>query len=177
MILDATIPDGWTAFATLIGGICSGFFGMVTACFTAYLGYQMYRIKEGQTVAAVHVGEVKVAAENAEKAAESARQAAADHAETVKITLADTNAVTDEKLAGLAAVADATHTLVNNAMSQQLKITAIALRRVADLTKSNDDATAADAAEKASGVHEAKQHAVDRKDAKDAKDAKEEGQP
>lgn len=61
------------------------------------------------------------------------------------------------RLDSLAVVAHATHGLVNGQMGIQLKISSIALRRVADLTGHADDCKAADLAERSFREHEAKQ--------------------
>lgn len=57
--------------------------------------------------------------------------------------------------------ADAVHTLVNSAMATQLRLTAQALRRVADLTKDDKDNGVADEAERLLASHMAKQNALD----------------
>lgn len=96
--------------------------------------------------------------------AEAARvaSAAAQKVEEVKHTLEDKDILTNAKLEGLAKVADATHTLVNSAMCTQLKISAVALRRVADLTKHPDDVAAAELAEKGLVEQVDKQKIADR---------------
>lgn len=66
------------------------------------------------------------------------------------------------KVVHIGKVSDATHTLVNSAMGAQLKVAAIAMRRVADLTRDPADTEAASVAEKALADHEAKQARVDR---------------
>ncbi len=75
MNFDPQPGDGWTAVATLAGGVCSGFFGMITACFTAYLTYLMYKLRVGQESAAVEVQsaavEVQAVKERLEKVDES----------------------------------------------------------------------------------------------------------
>ncbi len=58
MLFDSQLHDDWTPVATLLGGICSGFFGMITACFTAYLTYLMYRLRVGQDATAVKLEKV-----------------------------------------------------------------------------------------------------------------------
>jgi hypothetical protein len=70
-------------------------------------------------------------------------------------------AATGAKMDGLAKVADATHTLVNSNFGVQLKISALALHRVAELTGHPDDKAAAEIAEKAYQEHLAKQAVVD----------------
>lgn len=84
--------------------------------------------------------------------------------ELVKETLAQNTQATDGKLAGLADVAAKTHLLVNSAMAAALKSTAVALRRIAEITKDPADLQAAEVAELASGEHAVKQAAVDATD-------------
>ena len=86
--------------------------------------------------------------------------------EEVKETLEVEKAATTEKLNDIAKVADATHTLVNSSMSAQLKISAVALRRIAELTNHPEDKAAAVLAEKMDKEHTVKQAVVDAKDAK-----------
>jgi hypothetical protein len=50
---------------------------------------------------------------------------------------------TNAKIAEIAVVADQTHILVNSNMERQLRVSAIALRRVAELTKDKADIEAA----------------------------------
>lgn len=101
---------------------------------------------------------------------ESTAKAAAVKAEEVKEVLEEATETTDKKLQGLAEVAeeakktgDAIHVLVNSSMMAQLKISAVALRRIADLTKHAGDIAAAELAEKLLHEHEKKQAAVDAK--------------
>lgn len=85
----------------------------------------------------------------------------------VKETLARTTTVVDGKLNELALVASATHILVNSNMAAQLKISAVALRRLADLSRLADlpqyadDLAAAELAERLLHEHNAKQSIVD----------------
>jgi hypothetical protein len=79
---------------------------------------------------------------------------AAVKVEEVKTALKASDAHTDEKL-------DDIHTLVNSNFGVQLKISAIALRRLAGLTKDADDIAAAATADKALVEHERKQRIVD----------------
>ncbi len=79
----------------------------------------------------------------------------------VKEDLRDTNAVQSDKLDSMAKVNNATHALVNSAMGVQLKLTALALGRVADMTHSPADVRAADEAERLYEEHAAKQAAAD----------------
>lgn len=73
----------------------------------------------------------------------------------VAVTLDATSKNTDKKL-------DTIHTLVNGAMSSQMKISAVALRRVADLSKHPDDIAAAELAETTYREHQSKQKDVER---------------
>ena len=74
--------------------------------------------------------------------------------EQVKIALAGRGERTDKKLTDI-------HTLVNSNMSVQLRISAVALRRLADLTRDAGDEAAAALAESGYHEHEAKQRIVD----------------
>ncbi len=65
------------------------------------------------------------------------------------------------KLEAVAKTTEEIHTLVNSSMSAALKTSFFALRRVADLTKHQDDIAAWQIAEKAYREHEAKQRVVD----------------
>lgn len=56
---------------------------------------------------------------------------------------------------------EAVHTLVNANMGAQLKISAIALRRLSIISGSNDDRAAADLADKLYDEHNVKQAVVD----------------
>ncbi len=88
-----------------------------------------------------------------EAAAERGRQQAAAAAD-VKEDLATSTAKVDSKL-------DNIHTLVNSNMGRQLRLTATALRRVADLTSNKYDKDAAEEAETLYTEHMRKQEAVD----------------
>jgi len=81
--------------------------------------------------------------------------------ETVAQILQANTANMDEKLENMSKVNEATHTLVNSNMGTQLNITALALRKVANLTKDPDDMRIATLAEQAYHDHEAKQKIVD----------------
>lgn len=65
------------------------------------------------------------------------------------------------KLGKIAKTAESVHTLVNSAMGSQLKLNAVATRRLAMLTNAPVDVDAAAIAEKALKEHESKQEAVD----------------
>jgi hypothetical protein len=86
----------------------------------------------------------------------AARRAAAEVAK-VRDTLEVSTSSVDAKLTDV-------HTLVNGAMSTQLRLAKVALRRVADLTGHPDDVEAAVAADLAYREHEAKQAVVDRRE-------------
>ena len=75
---------------------------------------------------------------------------AAEKVDEVKTTLETTSEVNTHKL-------DEIHTLVNGAMSSQMLISTVALRRVADLSKHADDIAAAELAEKTYRDHMSKQ--------------------
>jgi hypothetical protein len=107
-------------------------------------------------VAAVKTEEVKQALAKSDKKVEEVKQA-----------LLVSDKKTDVQMADLAKVATATHTLVNNKMAIQLKISATALRQVANLMKASSTSGWQEA-EKAAGDadalladHEAKQDKVD----------------
>jgi hypothetical protein len=66
----------------------------------------------------------------------------------------------EKKLENLAITTDSTHDLVNGAMTVQLKISAVALRRIADITRHPDDEAAAVLAETSFREHEEEQKSV-----------------
>lgn len=84
----------------------------------------------------------------------------------------DKTAMVAEKTAAVAektaVVAEKTHILVNSNMGVQLKIAAVALRRIAFMTSNLDDSKAAEIAENLLKEHEVKQSTVDRLDPKPA---------
>lgn len=86
---------------------------------------------------------------------------AAEQREQVKTTLAVNEAKSDRKLAKIEATGEKTHTLVNSNMGAQLKLNAVATRRLADLTKDQDDINAANLAAKMLKEHEGRQAVVD----------------
>ena len=112
------------------------------------------RAAEAVTKVAAKVEGAAAQVREVRKVLESNAETAAAEREEVKKTLADNGDVSNKKL-------DDIHTLVNSNMSIQLRISALALRRVADLTKDPRDADAADEAEKGFHEHEAKQRIVD----------------
>jgi len=83
--------------------------------------------------------------------------------EEVKQTLATNTAATTDKLQTLTVQGDAIHTLVNSNMGAQLKVAAVALRRIATMTKDPGDVGIALEAERLFADHVAKQAVVDSK--------------
>lgn len=75
----------------------------------------------------------------------------------------------EKKLDVITKTGDAVHTLVNSNFGVQLNIAAIALRRVADLTKEPSDIKAANIADKALADHESRQAVVDSEEKTDEK--------
>lgn len=103
---------------------------------------------------------------------------AAVKVEKVKENLELTNAATDAKLTDIVETGDKVHILVNNNMAIQLKVSALALRRVAELTKDPMDIDAAEVAEKAYRDHQVRQGVVDRgEDSEKSKPAKPKAKP
>jgi hypothetical protein len=93
--------------------------------------------------------------------ADNAATNAAVQVEKVKTDLVTANNQLGSKLESIQQISDDTHVLVNNAMSQQLRITAEKSRQVADLTKDPVDILEAEAAEAALKSHLEKQARVD----------------
>lgn len=79
---------------------------------------------------------------NAQADAKAAAKATAD----VKSTLAETTTVTRQGIDEIKAVTHKTHALVNGAAGTQMKLTWLALQRLADVTHSEDDRRLADEA-------------------------------
>lgn len=79
----------------------------------------------------------------------------------IKSKLEVTAKARDQKLEAIAKTGEAVHVLVNSNMSAALKTCAVAMRRVADITKAKGDIDAANLAEELSRDHEAKQSIVD----------------
>ncbi len=102
-------------------------------------------IKKTADDAAVKVEEVK---KNTQKAAVKV--------EEVKETLQTTSMATSNKLEAIAKMGESIHTLVNSNMLAQLKISMVALSRVADVTNDPKDRAAAELAEKLYREHEMK---------------------
>lgn len=67
----------------------------------------------------------------------------------------------NHRLGKIAKTAESVHTLVNSAMGSQLKLNAVATRRLAMLTNAPVDVDAAELAAKALKEHESKQATVD----------------
>jgi len=89
---------------------------------------------------------------------------AAARTEAVRVALAVATVTTDQKLAEIAKVNESVHVLVNSAMTNQLQISAVALRRLADVSQHPDDIKAARLAEEVFREHESRQEIVDRGD-------------
>jgi hypothetical protein len=102
---------------------------------------------------------IKVAVEKAEVASTSA----AIEVLEVKQVLKENTTAVDGKLSDIAKTGEAIHILVNSNMAAQMKISAVALRRNAQLTNHPDDIAAADLAEKLLQAHEHRQGLVDGK--------------
>jgi hypothetical protein len=117
-----------------------GLFVALTACYQAYLQLETNKLAK---TAAVKVEEV------------------ATKAEKVKQTLDESTKRTDGKLDNLAKTTDATHVLVNSASLVNLRLYAVAARRIATLTNDQADLEAAVLAEKLVTEHEKKQRTVD----------------
>lgn len=117
---------------------------------------------------AIQMEQARVAAVNAAKEVREVKttvaetsKAAATKADGVAEQLIKTTAATDATLANLTDTNAKIHTLVNSNMATQLKIAALALRRVADMTRHPDDVAAAVTAERAYADHQSKQQVVD----------------
>jgi len=90
--------------------------------------------------------------------------------DAVKVAAEDVANKVSGQLTGIAVVADKTHTLVNSNMGAQLTISAVALRRIASLTKDPKDIEVAEEAERLLADHAKKQARVDAKAATSAGD-------
>jgi len=126
-------------------------------CFTAVMAFLVVRLNKLTEQAAVAS---KAAAGKVEEVGRKA-EVAAGKVEEVKKTLVAETARQSEKLDGIAEVGRAVHTLVNSSMSNQLKVSMIALRRVAHMTRDPEDMAAAELAEQAYHDQEEKQRIVD----------------
>ncbi len=137
------------------------------AVWLAIIGVVAMAVKEyfDRSRANLAAGKVAEVATQAKGAAAKVEQVATD----LKIT-ANEHA---EKLDEMAAVGQATHTLVNSNMAKQMQISAKALRTIAHLTPSDPEAAAAaDLAEKLLRDHESKQAVVDAAESPISSDAK-----
>lgn len=115
-------------------------------------------ITVGTLLTTIVTGVVAILVAKLGKTATEAKEAAKQTAvkvEEVKMDLAETGEHTNKKLNEI-------HTLVNARMSQQLKISAKALRALARLTNDPDDIAAADFAEQSLIEHEQKQDSIDK---------------
>jgi len=128
------------AIVGVLLAIVTGGFGLLQAVLLA-------RIQRQGAAAAVSVSAV---AEEAKISRKELASQTADVAKALEISTESAN----KQLTSI-------HTLVNANMGAQLKISAVALRRVADLTKHPDDAIAAETAERLLAEHVSKQAAVD----------------
>lgn len=130
----------WPAMSVIIPSFFTGLM-------TVVLAYLSYRTKSA----------VEKAGLEATKAATEASMEAQKVSDQLKVT---DNAV-DIKLTDLKKVTTDTHTLVNSNMEKALMISAVALRRVANMTKEGGDIKAAELAEEALAEHRKKQVKVD----------------
>ena len=108
-------------------------------------------------------------AHTANASAKSAATKVEEVKEDLKVTSDKADAKTDaiaDVLNDVASVGQAVHVLVNSNMAAQLKISTIALKRLAELTKHPDDVAAYQLSQKLYSEHEKKQATVDGKDAK-----------
>jgi len=103
-----------------------------------------------------------------EKAKIKREQELADRVEAVKAQaevaakLLKTNTAANvNKLDAIAVTGEKTHALVNSAMAAQLRVTAVALRRIADVSGNAADMEAAELAEKNLADHQEKQKRSD----------------
>ncbi len=110
-------------------------------------------------IIAYYLRALNIQAEQTARAAEQAVVATEKVATVLAVNTADTTVALNE----IRHTGNATHLLVNSAMSRQLKISAIALRRVAELTGHPDDVEAARLAEISYHDHELKQKPLDGK--------------
>lgn len=103
------------------------------------------------------VNEIKNIVKISSNSAVTFANTAATRVELVKIALEDRTSSTDQKLESI-------HILVNSAMGLQLKLYAVAARRIAELPDANDaDKQAAELADKNLAEHEKQQAIVDKK--------------
>lgn len=114
-------------------------------------------------VAVTLLGNIYLQHVQAKAALEQARSAAVK-VEEVRTALKTSDAKTEDSLEEIKQTGEAVHVLVNSSMSAQLKISAVALKRIAVMTKDPDDIAAAELAEKLLKEHDDKQNKVDQKE-------------
>jgi len=136
--------------------IVNGILTLAGTIFSGVMAYFMLSLSRQGAAAAVKVEEAAV---KTEEVAVEVRTAAVK-TEEVKQALEVSAHSADKKL-------DAIHTLVNSSMGAQLKIAAVALRRIAMITKLKEDEVAAEEAELLLGAHEKKQSIVDKVEEKE----------
>ena len=134
--------------------------------FTAWVGYQVVKLNIAATKAAVKVETATLAVKEVKATLENVT---VGHDELLN-SMADQVSIQGDKIDVAARVGEEAarvgrdnHTLLNSNMGAQLKIGAVALRRLAELTKHPDDLAAASLAEKLLSDHEAKQAVVDKR--------------
>ncbi len=126
---------------SIVGGVVT----IVTTVFGGVMTFLLAKIQRQGAAAAIKVEEVVKKTEEA-----------AVKTEEVKEALLISTEAANKQLTSI-------HTLVNANMGAQLTISAVALRRVADLTKHPDDVMAAETAEGLLAEHMRKQAAVDKR--------------
>jgi len=95
----------------------------------------------------------------------TSKAAAKAATEAVEVAVV-TAGVASQKADSLAEKTEMVHKLVNSGYAVQLKVSSVALRRLAEITKDTDDVSAAELAEKAVAEHAQKQNVVDIAEAK-----------
>lgn len=90
---------------------------------------------------------------------------AAEKVEEVKVALVEKDAKVVEQLDGIVKMGESNHVLLNSNMGAALRVSAVALRTVADIRKQPADIAAAETAENALREHEARQLVADTKGA------------
>ncbi len=139
-----------------------GTIGLVAIAVTAVANMVLQIMAQrAATRAEGKVEAVKVALEKSNKATTTKLDAQAVAVVNVKTALVASNIDTAAKLDETLTTLGIVHGLVNSSMSAQLRISAVALRRVADLTNHPDDVAAAELAERLYQEQEAKQRGVD----------------
>lgn len=146
IILSAIDAAGWVMIITSV------FLGITTLAKMAFDFSREQAKLHRDAETALKVEAVRVQAE-----------VAARRVGEVKAELVASNEVANHKLDDIAKTGNAVHVLVNSNMGVQLKISAVALRRVADLTNDDKDILAAKMAEDLLNAHEVKQATVDAK--------------